>query len=62
MSDYDTRTHKGVPADRDAILDGWVTVEEAAIVAGVPIATVILWIEQGKVEAFYVAAETTTIH
>ena len=40
----------------------FVTIAEAAIVAGVPVSTVIEWIRQGKVKPYYFAAETTTIH
>ena len=56
------RPRKGVPADRDDILENWVTIEEAATIAGVPIATVISWIASGKVEAFHFVTETSTVH
>ena len=44
------------------ILADWLTVEEAARVAGVPVATVLAWIRNGRVPAFYVANETQTVH
>ena len=40
----------------------WLTVEQAAKVAGVPVATIIEWIEQGRVTAYYFAAEGLTVH
>ena len=46
----------------DILADDWLTIEEAARVAGVPVATIIMWIEQGRVPAFYVANETQTVH
>ena len=42
--------------------DDFLTVEEAAKRAGVSEATICMWIEQGKVPAFYVANETQTVH
>ena len=40
------------------ILEGWLTVEQAAKRrAGVSVETIIAWIAQGKVAAFYVANE-----
>ena len=44
------------------ILEGWLTVEQAAKRAGVSEATIIMWIEQGKVPAFYVANETQLVN
>ena len=40
----------------------WLTVEQAAKVAGVPVATIIEWIEQGRVTAYYFVSETGTVH
>ena len=45
------------------ILADWLTVEQAAKRAGVSEATIIMWIEQGKVPAFYVVNEISgTVH
>ena len=58
------RTPKGTPSHAAAttdVLDDWLTVAQAAIVAGVPISTVVEWIKNGKVEAFHFV-ETSTIH
>ena len=44
------------------ILTDWLTVEQAAVVAGVPVATVLAWIREGRVEVFYVARERKTVH
>ena len=46
----------------DILADDWLTIEEAARVCSVSVATIIMWIEQGKVPAFYVATETETVH
>lgn len=54
-----TRTRKGAPAD---ILMDWLTIEQAAVVAGVSEATIVAWIKQGKVEAFHIVTETPTVH
>ena len=51
-----------VRAGHTWFLEDWLTVEQAARVAGVSVATIIMWIEQGKVPAFYVANETQTVH
>ena len=40
----------------------WLTVEEAAKAAGVPVAMIIEWIKQGKVTAYYFVSETGTVH
>ena len=44
------------------ILEDWLTIREAAQLAGVCEAVVIEWIRQGRVPAFYVATETETVH
>ena len=44
------------------ILKDWITVEEAAIVAGVTVATVLGWIRDGRVRVYYFASETETVH
>ena len=44
------------------ILADWLTIEQAALAAGVPVSTVLAWIRSGKVPAFYVATETETVH
>ena len=44
------------------ILADWLTVEQAAVVAGVPVATILEWIESGRVEAFHFGPETETVH
>ena len=46
----------------DILADDWLTIEQAALAAGVPVATVLAWIRSGKVPAFYVATETETVH
>ena len=40
----------------------FVTISEAAIIAGVPVSTVIEWIRHGKVKPYYFVAETKTVH
>ena len=40
----------------------WLTIEEAAEVAGVTVETVNEWIRLGKVEVFYFGPETETVH
>ena len=44
------------------ILTDWLTIREAAQLAGVPVATVLEWIRHGKVPVFYFATETETVH
>ena len=46
----------------DILADDWLTIPQAARRAGVSVETIIAWIAQGKVAAFYVANETTTVH
>ena len=57
-----TMTRKSAQAVNTDILADWLTVEDAAARAGVSEATIIMWIEQGRVPAFYVATETETVH
>ena len=40
----------------------FVTITEAAIIAGVSVATVLFWIKTGKVRVYHFAAETETVH
>ena len=46
----------------DILADDWLTIPQAARRAGVSVETIQMWIEQGRVPAFYVANETTTVH
>ena len=46
----------------DILADDWLTIEQAARRAGVSVATICMWIELGRVPAFYVATETETVH
>ena len=40
----------------------WLTIPEAAALAGVPVETVLESIMAGRIQAYYFAPETTTIH
>ena len=44
------------------ILTDWLTVEQAAVVAGVPVATILSWIKEGKVRVYHFGPETETVH
>ena len=46
----------------DPLLRDWLTVEQAAVVAGVDVKTILSWIKTGKVRVFYVLTETATVH
>ena len=46
----------------DPLLRDWLTVEQAAVVAGVPVSTIIAWIKAGKVPVYYVLPEPETVH
>ena len=53
---------QGRMAELADILTDWLTVEQAAVVAGVPVATVLAWIKAGKVPVFYVVTEPEGVH
>ena len=59
LGSWCTSTMTRKPTD---ILADWLTIEQAAAYGGVSEATIIMWIEQGRVPAFYVANETQTVH
>ncbi len=40
----------------------FVTIEAAAIIAGVPVATVLAWIREGLVRAYHFGQESTQVH
>ena len=44
------------------ILTDWLTVEQAAVVAGVPVSTIVDWIRTGRVIAYHVVKETEVVH
>ena len=46
----------------DPLLRDWLTISQAAEVAGVTVETVREWIRLGKVEVFYFGPETETVH
>ena len=51
----------GTSAVNTDILTDWLTVEQASVVAGVPIATVLFWIRTGQVRAYYFGPESETV-
>ena len=53
---------QGRMAELADILTDWLTVEQAAVVAGVDVSTILSWIKEGKVEVFYVATEKKGVH
>ena len=46
----------------DPLLADWLTVEQAAVVAGVPVSTIIAWIKAGRVPVYYVLTEPEGVH
>ena len=53
---------QGRMAELTDILTDWLTVEEAAVFAGVDVKTILAWIKTGKVRVYHFGPETETVH